>query len=166
MKWRYLSFAAAILISACTAQPQPDGGWEVSDIGNPLAEPVWSQQTRMSQNGPVCVLSTGYKGMTVELGGFRPNQPPVYAKVESTRYVPIGGWWFITMNAERFVFRDAINTGPDALAVVDAMLKTPADKMYLEWRERDGGRHGSGYQRFSTILSLAGFKDAYNRCRM
>lgn len=159
-----LAIPVLALLGACTAQPQPDGGWGVSDVGNPLAEPSWRQTTRQSANGPVCVLTSGHRGFNVELGGLG-SSPPQYVRVDSVRYIPIGGVLMVTIGPERFLFREASQTGPEAWRLVNAMLHSPHPKMYLEWRERDGGRFGGGYQRSTNILPLDGFRQAFSRCR-
>lgn len=155
---------ALCTLAACSAQPQPDGGWNVTDVSNPLKEPEWKQSSRSTPNGTVCVLSAGHRGLTIELGGLSTTNPPAYAKVESNRSMPGGGLLYLTMNDARFTLRSQSISGEEAWEVVNAMIHSPAQKLYLEWRERDGGRYSSGYQRSTNIVSLTAFRDALKGC--
>jgi hypothetical protein len=155
---------ALCTLAACSAQPQPDGGWNVTDVSNPLKEPAWKQSNRSTPNGTVCVLSSGHRGLTIELGGLSTTTPPQYAKLESNRSMPGGGLLYLTMNDARFTLRSQSIHGDEAWEVVNTMIHSPAEKLYLEWRERDGGRYSSGYQRSTNIISLVEFREALKAC--
>lgn len=153
-----ITFVTLILLSACTIE-QKDGKLQ-NEFHPPLTYATWTTEQYKTESGqPVCVVTSGYNGLSVLLRRMKDGALGISAKGERNLTpgmdfsVNVGGNHYRTTQ-EYFLTGESVKLAED--------LKADG-KAYLEWSEPHP--HHPGRLRSSNIVKLEGFAPEFEQCK-
>lgn len=145
-------------LSACTIERQ---GTELqSEFHPPLTYAQWKTEQYKTQSGqPVCVVTSGYNGLSVLLRRKEDNTLGISAKGE--RKLTPGMDFSVNVNGNHYRTSQEYFSASEAVRLADDL--STDGKAYFEWSEPHGDNHGR--LRSSNIVKLDGFKQQFEQCR-
>jgi hypothetical protein len=145
-------------LSACTIEQQ---GTELqSEFHPPLTYPQWKTEQYKTQSGqPVCVVTSGYNGLTVALRRKEDNTLGVSVKGE--RKLTPGMDFSVNVNGNHYRTSQEYFSASESARLADDL--SAGGKAYFEWSQPHGRHHG--VLRNSTIVKLEDFKPQFDACK-
>ncbi len=155
---KYGIFIVMAAVSGCTFQQQE--GEIKSEFHPPLTYAAWNTEQYTSTTGkPVCVVSSGHRGLSVMQHRMPDGTISVSAKGE--RKLTPGMEFNVNVNGNHYRTSQEYFSSSESLKLAEDL--STEGKAYLEWSEPHGSHHNR--LRTSNIVKLEGFRQQFEQCK-